>query len=367
MDFELDDEQAALRDVSRKLLAQHAGPAAARRLADTAAEDDPALWRAGTEIGWQALTVPEEYDGLGQGLVELALVAEELGRAVATGPFVISALVARLAAGGPAAAVATALAEGRESACWAIAEPGGSFDPDACTTTVRPDSGHDGAEAVLDGVKTAVEGAGTADWLLVTAAGPDGPESHVVHRDAPGLTVTRQRVLDETRPRYRVALDGVRAAHRVVGPVGSRALAGAATVLTAADALGAAEALLELTRDHVAVRRQFGREIGSFQAVKHAVADMLLVVRGARAAVYHAAMAIDAGAPEAELAVAVAGSFTSAGLSRVAGQALQLHGGIGFTWEHDLHLFLRRVKADETLHGDSTVHRERVLTLHGVR
>lgn len=354
MDFELDDEQAALRDVSRQLLGVRGGPAAVRRLAETGGDHDPELWKAGAEIGWPALAVPEERDGLGQGLVELSIVSEELGRALATGPFAITALVARLlSAGSVAGDVLSSLVTGAESATWALAEPGGSFAPETVRTRA-----HNG---VLDGVKTGVESAASADWLLVTAVEDGSPVSCVVRRDAPGVTIERQRVIDETRPRYLVRLDGVRAEGRVAG---TRALADAATLLTSADALGAAEALFEMTRDYVTTRRQFGRAIGSFQAVKHTLADMLMVLRGSRAAVYYAAMAIDAGADEAELAVAIAKSYTSAGLSRVAGQALQLHGGIGFTWEHDLHLYLRRVKADEILHGDSTVHRERLLALH---
>lgn len=364
MNFELDDEQEALREVSRAVIERWAGPGVARSVVDTEQESNAALWSAGAEIGWLALTVPEEHDGLGQGLVEMALVSEELGRGLATGPVAQSALIARLLAHttdlDSRESVLPSIIAGERSAVWALAEPNGSFDPvDVQTRAI------DGASGVrLSGVKTVVEAAAQAEWIVVTAAEDSGEiASFLVRRDAAGVRVERELTIDETRPRYRVHLTDVPAACRIADAHATKALSDAATLLTIADALGAAEKLFEMTTEYVKIRRQFDRQIGSFQAVKHALADMLRVLRGSRAALYYAAMASDAGDAQATLSVAVAKAYASEGLSQVAGQALQLHGGIGFTWEHDLHLYLRRIKANEIMHGDSSLHRDRVLDL----
>lgn len=355
-----------LRDVSRSALKSHATPEHVRAMGGDIFSGGGELWRLGTELGWPGLMVPEAQGGAGQGLTELCVVAEELGRAAAPGPFVPSSLVGlALARSGTAVVrsrVLPALADGSASAAWAFAEPGGGCTPDALTTTAVGD----GDTYVLDGRKTSVQDAGAAGWLLVTARLDDRPASFLVEAGTAGVSVRRQQVIDETRAFYEVRLERVRIpADRLMGggPDGVRALYDAAITLTAADALGAAEALLEMTVEYVKVRRQFDRAIGSFQAVKHKCATMLMQVHGARAAVHYAAMALDADEPGASQAASVAKSFASEGMSRVAGEALQTHGGIGFTWEHDLHLYLRRVKTDEALYGDSAEHRERLCAL----
>ncbi|MFI0961303.1 acyl-CoA dehydrogenase family protein [Streptomyces sp. NPDC021080] len=366
MDFEPSEEQTMLRDVSRSVLKGHASPEQVRALAGDALSDGGELWRLGTELGWTGLAVPEEHGGSEQGLVELSIVAEELGRAAAPGAFLPSALVAlALARSGSAevrARVLPGLADGSTAATWALAEPGGVWSPElVAATAVR-----DGEDYVLSGRKTAVQDAEAADWLLVTAQLDGTPASFLVERQTAGVTVRRQRVIDETRAFHGVTLDGVRIpADRLLGGGVAEVqwLADAVAVLTAADALGAAERLLEMTVEYAKVRKQFGRAIGSFQAIKHKCATMLLQVHGARAAIQYAAMALDAGEADSSQAASVAKAFASEGMSRVAGEALQTHGGIGFTWEHDLHLFLRRIKTDEALHGGSAAHQERLVTL----
>ena len=365
MNFELDDEQAMLREAWRDLLDDRASLDVVRAWLDRDEDVDPELWRLAGELGWLGLAVPEEYGGADQGLVELALFAEETGRALARGPFLPNAIVGRaLTAGSPQlrTEVLPGLAAGSGWATWAFAEPHAPWTLDGVHATARTD----GDSIVLDGVKTVVQDARGARWLLVTARHDGTPRSFLVDRDTGGLTVRRQRVLDPTRTFYEIRLDGVRvpAGRRLDdGPAEIQRLLDYASVLRCAEALGAMERMLELTVEHAKVRVQFGRPIGSFQAVKHACADMALLVHGTRAATYYAAMTADAGAADAARAACVAAAYAAAAAGDVAGRALQLHGGIGFTWEHDLHLYLRRAETDAVRYGDAAIHRDRLCTL----
>ena len=350
MDFELTEEQAALREVSRGMLAVSCPVQLVRSLAISGTDVDDKLWKRGAELGWIGLAVPEEHDGAGQGLVELCLVAEELGRAAAPGAFLDSALIALvLARRGPSELV-HALAAGDLKASWAHH---GSV---SCA--------YDGDELVVSGRATAVQAAAAADWLMVTATSDKGRRLLLVDRTR--TSVEPRRTLDETRRWYDVVLDGVGVAGADVVTADEaeiQRLTDACAVLTAADSLGVGERLLDMTVGYVKVREQFGRPLGSFQSVKHKVADMLTTLKGARAATYYAAMALDAGVADATVASSVAKAFTGEGVAALAGEALQTHGGIGFTWEHDLHLYLRRAKVNEMLFGATAEHYERLVSL----
>ncbi|MDX2545023.1 acyl-CoA dehydrogenase family protein [Streptomyces sp. WI04-05B] len=366
MNFELSEEQGMLRGASRDLLADRAPIEHVRAWLDRDEDVDPEVWRLTAELGWPGLGLSEEYGGSGQGLVELALVAEEFGGALGRGPFVPTAIVGRaLAIGGSPglrSEVLPGLAAGSSWATWAFAESRAPWSLDGIRATARVD----GDAFVLDGVKTAVQDAGGARWLLLTALHDGVPASFLVDREAPGITVRRQRTLDPTRAFHEVRVDGVRvpADRRLTsGPDEIQRLLDEASVLRCADALGVMRRLLELTVEHTTTRVQFGQPIGGFQAVKHSAADMALLVHGARAATHYAAMATDAGTADAARAACAAASYVSAGAGEVAARALQLHGGIGFTWEHDLHLYLRRARADSVLYGDAAVHRDRLVTL----
>ncbi|TQM11376.1 acyl-CoA dehydrogenase family protein [Pseudonocardia kunmingensis] len=370
MDFELSDEQAMLRAASRDLLSDHSPVDVVRAQMERAANDaedvDPVLWRLAGELGWPGLAVVEEHGGTGQGLIELALVAEEVGRAAARVPLLPTALVGRaVARGGPAqlqAEVLPALAAGSAWASWAVAEPRSPWALDGVHATARVD----GDATVLHGVKTLVQDAGGARWLLVTALRDGAPESFLVDREAPGVSVRRQQVLDLTRAFYEVRLDGVRVPrerHLSGGATDVQRLLDDASVLRSAEALGVMDRMLELTVEYMKVRVQFGRPLGTFQAVKQKCATMAMLVHGTRAATYYAAMATDAGTTDAARAACVAASYSGAATGDVAGDSLQLHGGIGFTWEHDLHLYLRRAKVDGVLYGDAAVHRDRLCGL----
>ena len=351
MDFELTEEQAALREVSRGMLAVSCPPQLVRSLAGAGRDTDDKLWQRGAELGWIGLAVPEEDDGAGQGLVELCLVAEELGRAAAPGAFLESALIAdALARRGYHPELVRALAGGDLKASW------------ACHGSVT--GSYDGEELVLTGRATAVQAAAAADWLVVMTASDRGRRLVLVDRAR--ASVEARRTLDETRRWYDVALDGVRvgAADVVTADEAEiQWLTDACAVLIAADSVGVGERLLDMTVGYVKVREQFGRPLGSFQSVKHKVADMLATLKGARAATYYAAMALDAGVADATAAASVAKAFTADGVAALAGEALQAHGGIGFTWEHDLHLYLRRAKVNEMLYGAAAEHYERLVSL----
>ncbi|MCX4815195.1 acyl-CoA/acyl-ACP dehydrogenase [Streptomyces sp. NBC_01239] len=353
VDFELSEEQAALREVSRDLLDSDRPPRTAGSADDAAADAGEKLWNRGTLMGWTGLATPESHGGAGQGLVELCLVAEELGRAAAPGPFLETAVASMAAAraSDPAPGTvrdATGLGEGRLRA--------GFVHHDSLTVRREPRG------PVLSGRATAVHAAGRTDRLLVVLTG-DTPCVLLVPTSA--ARTERRTTLDLTRSWYDVSFDDVPvAAGQVLSTRADEALrwVDAMAVLTAADALGVGERLLEMTVAHVTVREQFGRPLGSFQAVKHKAADMLIALRGVRAATYYAAMAFDADHADATMAAAVAKAFASEKLPDIAGEALQSHGGIGFTWEHVLHLYLRRATVDALVHGTAAHHHERVLT-----
>jgi alkylation response protein AidB-like acyl-CoA dehydrogenase len=327
MDFELSEEQLMLREVSRSMLATHCPAELVRSVTETGADLDDKLWHRGAELGWTLLAVPEDQGGAGMGLVELCLVAEEVGRAVAPGPWLDTALTALVAArGGAPSSVVEGLSDGSLKAAVVTADDG-----------------------------TLVQAAGSVDWLLVVGADRVG----LVEADQ--AAVVRRSTLDETRGFYAVDLGTTPLTHTLA--IGPQWVLDAAAVLTAADTLGIGERLLEMTVDYAKVREQFGRPIGSFQVVKHKAADMLKSLKGVRAATYYAAMALDGGLPDASVAASVAKAFASEQVPALAAEALQTHGGIGFTWEHDLHLYLRRAKVDEVLYGDAGFHHDRVASL----
>jgi alkylation response protein AidB-like acyl-CoA dehydrogenase len=350
VDFELTQEQAALREACRAMLAVSCPPQLARSLASSGQDVDGKLWQRGAELGWTGLAVPEEHGGAGQGLAELCLVAEELGRAVAAGPFADTALIAHALARAGRPELLPGLAAGDLKASLAChGAPAGRYA---------------GGDLVLSGRASAVQAAPAADWLLVTVAA--GPGRRLVLVERARAAIEARRTLDETRRWYDVVLDSVRvrAADVIAGEAADvQWLADAAAVLSAADSLGAGERLLDMTVGHVKLREQFGRPLGSFQSVQHKAADMLMTLRAARAATYYAAMALDAGAPDATMAASAAKAFTAGGVAALAGEALQAHGGIGFTWEHDLHLYLRRAKVNELLYGAPAEHYERLAAL----
>jgi alkylation response protein AidB-like acyl-CoA dehydrogenase len=362
MDFEFTEEQRALQESTRGLLAAKATVEITRRQLDNGGDFDPGLWRQGAELGWPALAVAEEYGGLGQHLVELVIVGVEHGRFLLPSPFIPTVVVADALANTlvDRSGMLGELVAGSATAAWAFGERGRPWSVDSLRLPARAAGGG----YVLAGEKAHIQDAGFAGWLLVDAVLDGQPARFVMPADTAGVRLQREQTLDVTRAFYDAAFDEVALPSDSLlssGPEAACAItrSGQMTaVLACAELVGIGERLLEMTVQYVKDRVQFGRAVGSFQAVKHKCATMRLWVQAATAATYYAAMAVDAQAHDHARAVSVAKAYTSDAICRVAGDALQLHGGIGFTWEHDLHLYIRRARTNALLYGDATHHRE---------
>jgi alkylation response protein AidB-like acyl-CoA dehydrogenase len=370
MDLELSDDEAALRDNVRSVLAGICPPATVRSVYDGDVRP-PGLWRQMVELGWPALAISEENGGLGLGFVELVLLAEELGRAVVPSPLLATTTQFAPAArelGGAAASgfLASVASEGRTGAL-AIAEDG-RWGGSAVRTTATSD----GDRWVLDGVKHAVVDGATADEVIVIARGADGLGAFVVEHAA--LEVAPRLVVDPTLPMADVRLDGVVVEpDRVLACPGETHVDEAlrrsleeATVTMAAMTVGACRRLFEETVDYTKAREQYDRPIGSFQALKHRMADMYLTVERAAALVYYAALTIAEEHPDRSVAAAASKAAAGDCQRLVVEDGLQLHGGIGYTWEHDLHFLLKRAKVGDALFGNAIAHRARLAGLLGL-
>ncbi|WP_055588346.1 acyl-CoA dehydrogenase family protein [Peterkaempfera griseoplana] len=346
-----------LRAAVRAVLTDHCPPSAVLARCETPAPYDPRLWRTlARELGAAGLQIPEEHGGAGAGLRETAVVLEELGRAAAPTPYLGSAVLATtVLLGCGAADLLAPLAAGEQSAALAVpltADPWADFP-----AGVRAD-----AAGTLSGTVTSVPDLAGAATVLVPALGQDGPALYAVESTAAGLARTPRTSLDLTRPLADLTLHGA-PARRLAGPdtapgILRRALLTGAGLL-ASEQLGVAEWCLATTVDHLKQRHQFGRPVGSFQAVKHRLADLWLDIAGARAAARNAADALASGddGPETVLAVAVAQAYCGDTAVRAAEECVQLHGGIGMTWEHPAHLYLKRAKADQLALGTPGRHR----------
>jgi alkylation response protein AidB-like acyl-CoA dehydrogenase len=363
MDFGLTEEQQGLVESTRSMLATKAPLPATRDLIDSEAGFDPDLWRLGAELGWPALAVPEADGGLGQGIVDLALVAVEHGRSLAATPFAPTVIVADAVVRSDVegrSKILSSLVDGTETAAWSFAEHGQPWSLGGIQARAQRRS--DGF--VITGTKASVQDGGTAGWLLTDAMLDGQPARFVVRADTPGIRSAGQRTLDVTRSYCELNFDDAYVPADALCATGDAAATSIerscriGAVLASAELVGVGQQLLEMSVDYAGKRVQFGRPIGSFQAIKHKCADMRIAVQSATATTLYAAMTLDADNPDQAQAVSVAKVCASEAISRLAGEALQLHGGIGFTWEHDLHLYLRRARTNALLHGDATHHRE---------
>jgi alkylation response protein AidB-like acyl-CoA dehydrogenase len=369
MDFDLSKPQKLLKESARALLARECGPGRVRELMETETAHDEGLWQALADQGWTGLAVPEAQGGLGLGLVEMAAVAEEMGRACLPGAFLstlfAAALVERAGSEGQRAKYLEPIASGELKATVALLEEGASWEPEG----VRVAAAREGGDFRLTGRKLFVPDAGVADLVVCVARDGDGLALLPIERGAEGLTVTPTPSMDATRKLYEVGFEGVRVAEdEALGADGDArgALQGALEVATAvlcAEMVGGMQWVLDTSVEYAKTRQQFGRPIGSFQAVQHMCADMLLLTESARSAAYYAAWALTENDPKASGAVSVAKAYCSDAFREVANRGMQVHGGIGFTWEHDLQLYYKRSKSSETLFGDATYHRERIARL----
>ncbi|MEW2398241.1 acyl-CoA dehydrogenase family protein [Streptomyces sp. NPDC046862] len=359
-DTELED----LRETVRSVCADAGGTAAVRRLSEEAPGIDAGLWDVlGRQVGLAALGLPGSAGGIG-GLAEIAAVCEELGRTLAPVPLLSSTVLAGqvLAGCGTVGQALGELAEGTVHAL-AVAAPDGTWRADAVPVAAS----WQGSVPILDGTAPFVLDGADAEALVVAAAGPDGVDLFLADPREPGVSVRRVPTLDLSRGQAVVTFSGARARPLTVGGEGADVVTRAldvALVALAAEQLGGAQAALDMTVAHVRDRTQFGRAVGGFQAVKHACADMLLQVEAARSAVVRAVRAD--GSPEALAeAAAVAQAWCGEAFVSVAAECVQFHGGMGFTWEHDAHLYFRRAQSDAVLLGGAAHHRERLAGLLG--
>ncbi len=363
-------ELRALRDAVAGLLEKRSPETRVRELMATDTGHDEAGWRDMADMGLLGLAVPAQFGGMGAGHTEMGIVMEEMGRVLLCAPFLSTAVLAPalLAAVGDVdeqARVLPRIAAGSAIVTLAYAEGSATLIPDPIRTRARrTDDGW-----ALTGVKNYVLDGAAADLIYVLAATDDGPAVFAVTRDADGLMPTTLRTVDPTRKQCTVSLADTPA--RLVGEPGCGTTAVAAALEAAGVALvseqaGGAHRAVRMAAAYAGTRFQFARAIGSFQAVKHMCADMLAEAESAVSAARHVAAAYDAAVPDRAADLALAQAFCSDAFVFVAATNIQVHGGIGFTWEHPAHLYLRRARTDAQLLGDPAHHRERYLRLKGV-
>ncbi|MCZ6464108.1 MAG: acyl-CoA/acyl-ACP dehydrogenase [Proteobacteria bacterium] len=380
MNFAFTEEQEALRSAARSFLADHSGSEQVRAAMASELGHDPQVWKQiAAELGWTAVIIPEAYGGLGLGFVELVALQEVMGEALFCAPFFSSVCLganALLVAGSEEQkrALLPGIAEGETRATLAFAEPNGRWDASGIECVARPGAGGGFA---LDGTKSFAVDGYRADLLVVAArregsTGEDGIGLFALAGDTPGLTRRALPTLDPTRPLAEIALRDARVpAAALLGdnldaaPALRKILARAAVALSA-ELVGVAQKCLDLSVDYAKERVQFGRPIGSFQAIKHKCADMMVAVESARSASYYAGCVAAEDSDELLVTASLAKATCSEAAFRCAADAIQIHGGVGFTWEYDVHLYFKRARAGEHLLGDPAFHRERVARAIGL-
>lgn len=366
--LEPSSDQEFFRETTGRFLKEHVPVGELRRLRDDPVGFSDDYWTRGADLGWTSLLVSEAHGGgsiSDHGLVDLTLVAHEFGRHAAPGPLTTTNVVAATLSEVAGAAQAQVLAEllsGASIATWCFAEPQPNDRLGAVALEVRVD----GDEVVLNGVKRPVESAGRADNLLVTGRTGSGLTQVLVPRDAPGVSIAPMRTVDLTRRFSVVSFDNVRVpATAVVGGVGQgdaqveRQLQ-LALVLINAESVGAMQAAFDMTVEWAFDRYSFGRPLASYQALKHRFADMKSWLEASHAISDEAAVAVASGSPQAAELASVAKAFIGQYGAELMQDCVQLHGGIGVTFEHDLHLYLRRHTVNRALYGTPTEHRQRI-------
>jgi len=370
MNFAFSEEQDMLRDTARRFLDDKVPSEVVRRLMETDTGFDAKLWTDIAAQGWQAMAIPEEYGGAGFTFMEQAILMEEMGRSLFPVPYLSSIVLGSdlILSAGTAAQKRDLLpdvASGERRVALAHLEESGSWEAAGITMVAK----RDGDAFVLDGTKTFVIDGHTADTLLVVvrtvegSSGENGISLLVIDATTPGVARRRLETMDMTRKQAEVTFSGVRVP--LAGLLGSegagwsalQATLTRAVVALAFEQVGGAQRCLEMSVEYAKQRVQFGRPIGSFQAIKHKCADMLVDVESAKSAAYYAGWAVTAGDDEVAIVAPLAKSFCSEAYFRCAAENIQIHGGIGFTWEHDAHLYFKRAKTDELLFGTPAQHR----------
>ena len=371
MNFDFDEDQEELRQTVRRFLEHSCAEADVRRLMATDLGYDEAVWaQMAGQLGLHGLAIPEEYGGAGFGFVELGIVLEEMGRVLLGAPFFASAVMAAellMAAGDEQARkdYLPAIASGETIATVALTESDGQWQESSITLRAV----QSGGTWRLSGAKTFVPDGFSAGLILVVARTDDGIGVFAVDGDADGLVRELLPTMDQTRKQARLDFDSVPA--RPIGdaddawPAVSRMLEVAAVGL-AAEQVGGAQRALEMAVEYAKLREQFGRPIGSFQAIKHKCASMLVAVESMKSAAYYGLWAVSSGDRELPVVSSIAKVCCSDGYTMVAAENIQIHGGIGFTWEHPAHLYFKRARSSRILLGAPDYHREIIARLAGI-
>ena len=374
MDFGLNEDQETLAKYARDFLTNECPATFVRRMMEHETACDQQFYAHMAELGWMGIAIPDTYGGQGMTYVDLAVLMEEMGRALVPGPFFASVCLAAplvITAGNDdqKRTIAGGIASGERIATVAYTEPSGRLDAGGIQMAAK----ERGDSFVLTGAKHFVLDAHVADTLLVAARtsgdGAEGVTLFVVDTAAAGVSIAQQQTMDSTRRWCEVSFENVEVSSgSVLGepergwPVLEQSLMRSIALLCA-ECVGGAQTALDMSVEYARERVQFGRPIGSFQAVKHKCAEMLVDVELSRSAMYYAAWAASEDETELPLAASIAKAHCGEAYTRVAGTAIHVHGGIGFTWEHDLHLYFKRAKVNEVFLGDPTYHRELVARL----
>ena len=367
MDFGFSEEQEILRQAAADFLRNECPMSYVRQMMEDERGYADEVWNKMAELGWMGLTVPEAYGGAGLSLVDLVVVLEEMGKVVLPGPFFSTVALGGLcvqAAGSEEQkkALLPGLASGQTTLTLACLEENARWDE----AGINLGAEQNGSGYVLNGVKLFVPDAHVADHIICAARTSEGVTLFLLDRQQAGLGTRLLKSMDQTRKLCAVTLDKVH--------IGADALLGApgqgwdilsrvinqSKVALSAEMCGGAQQVLDMSVEYAKVREQFGRPIGSFQAIQHKCADMLVQVEGAKSATYYAAWAVSNETPDAALAAAMAKAYCSDAYRQVTSEGIQVHGGIGFTWEHDLHIYFKRAKGSEVTFGDATWNRELV-------
>lgn len=370
MDFGFSEEQEMLRDAAKRFLTDNCSTKFVRQMMADATAHDPAFWQKLVLQGWPGLLIPEQYGGANGTFLDLTVVVEEMGKALVPGPFLAAALLgAPTFIEGASDALKNEflpkMAEGKFIATVAIAEAAGRFDAGG----IELKAARKGSGYTLNGEKFFVPDAHVADAIVVAArtgagSGEEGITLLCVPAKEKGVTVTQFKTVDMTRRACHVKFDDVQV-DTLIGkenagwPVLRRVLE-IATAALSTEMVGTAQKALDIAVEYAKTRVQFGKPIGSFQAVKHKCVDMMVAVENARSLTYYAAWTVDERVAEAQSAVPMAKAYASDMAKNVTSEAIQVHGGIGFTWEHDMHLYHRRALAGEANFGNAPIHRETV-------
>ena len=364
MQFDLNETQLMLKKGAREFFAAECPMHDVRRIMATDTSYDDKLWSKIAGQGWTGITFDEAYGGAGLGLVELAVLMEEMGKALVPGPYLSTVLLA-----GNAISLAGSeeqkqnylarICSGAARASLALVEAEGAWNLASLKMKATPvDGGYK-----LKGAKLFVTDAGVADFFVVAAKAKEGLVLTIVDARAKGVKIAHMPALDQTRKYYEVSFNNVTGEVLATGDAARAALERTIDLATAAltaEMAGGMQRVLDITVQYAKTRKQFNTPIGQFQAVQHQCADMLIFTESSRSAAYYAAYAMQENTPDARLAVSAAKTYASEAYRETGNRGIQVHGGMGFTWENDLHLYYRRAKACETMFGDAAFHRDRI-------